>query len=131
MTDENQFTALVLEEDDEHKVTATIQKLADDRLPEGDVTVGVEYSSLNYKDALSASGHRGVGRRYPHTPGIDAAGVVCRSRSAAWREEDQVIVTGHDLGSNTSGGLAGRIRVPADWVVALPADMTARHSMAM
>jgi putative YhdH/YhfP family quinone oxidoreductase len=98
-------------------------------LPAGEVLVRVFWSSLNYKDALSASGNRGVTRKYPHTPGIDAAGVVAECNSAAFRVGDEVIVTSYDLGMNTSGGFAEYIRVPADWIVPLPAGLNLRESM--
>jgi putative YhdH/YhfP family quinone oxidoreductase len=98
-------------------------------LPAGEVLVRVFWSSLNYKDALSASGNRGVTRKYPHTPGIDAAGVVAESNSAAFRVGDEVIVTSYDLGMNTSGGFAEYIRVPGDWIVPLPAGLNLRESM--
>ncbi len=98
-------------------------------LPPGDVLIRVAWSSLNYKDALSASGHKGITRVYPHTPGIDAAGTVVESAAAAFRPGDPVVVTGYDLGMNTAGGFGERIRVPADWVVPLPVGLTLRESM--
>ncbi|HYQ39961.1 MAG TPA: YhdH/YhfP family quinone oxidoreductase [Pseudomonas sp.] len=98
-------------------------------LPAGDVLIRVRYSSLNYKDALSASGNRGVTRHYPHTPGIDAAGEVVESAAAAFQPGDQVIVTGYDLGMNTPGGFAQYIRVPAAWVVPCPAGLSLREAM--
>ena len=82
----------------------------------GEVRVAVEYSSLNYKDALSAAGNKGVTRNYPHTPGIDAAGTVLASSSDNWKAGDRVIVTGYDLGMNTDGGLAEQIQVPLPWL---------------
>ena len=98
-------------------------------LPAGDVLVRVQYSSLNYKDALSAQGHPGVTRKFPHVPGIDAAGEVVESASAAYQPGDAVIATGHDLGQNTWGGFAEYIRMPAAWLVKLPTGMTSRTSM--
>lgn len=98
-------------------------------LPEGEVLIKVYYSSLNYKDALSASGNKGVTRKYPHTPGIDAAGIVEHSLSPVFKPGDEVIVTGYDLGMNTPGGFGGYIRVPAEWVVAKPANLSLRESM--
>jgi alcohol dehydrogenase len=98
-------------------------------LPAGDVLIRVRYSSLNYKDALSASGNRAVTRQYPHTPGIDAAGEVVESASAAFKPGDQVIVTGYDLGMNTPGGFAQYIRVPAAWVVPCPPGLSPREAM--
>ncbi len=87
------------------------------------------YSSLNYKDALSATGNRGVTRRYPHTPGIDVAGVVVASRVEQFSAGDEVIVVGHDLGMNTAGGFGQYVRVPASWAVACPKSLTLRESM--
>lgn len=98
-------------------------------LPDGDLLIKVSYSSLNYKDALSSSGNRGVTKNYPHTPGIDAAGIVEESSSDLFKIGDEVIVTGHDLGMNTAGGFGEYIRVPADWVVALPKSLSLRESM--
>ncbi len=98
-------------------------------LPAGDVLIRVEWSSLNYKDALSACGKPGVTRQYPHTPGIDAAGVVVEASDGPWKAGDRVIVTGYDLGMNTSGGYGQFIRVPADWVVKLPDSMDLRYAM--
>ena len=100
-----------------------------DDLPAGEVLIRVRYSSLNYKDALSANGSRGVTRHYPHTPGIDAAGEVVESAVAGLQPGDQVIVTGYDLGMNTPGGFAQYIRVPAAWVVRCPPGMTPREAM--
>lgn len=98
-------------------------------LPAGEVLIRVQYSSLNYKDALSASGNRGVTRQYPHTPGIDAAGEVVTSSVASFRAGDSVLVTGYDLGMNTEGGFAEFIRVPSDWVVPIPVGLSVRHAM--
>ncbi len=99
-------------------------------LPDHDVTVRVSHSSLNYKDALSADGNRGVTRDYPHTPGIDAAGTVVASRDPRFAEGDPVLCTGFDLGMNTAGGLAEYVRVPGDWLVRRPAGLSARDAMA-
>ena len=98
-------------------------------LPQGEVLIRVHYSSLNYKDALSAKGNKGVTRQYPHTPGVDAAGVVEESTVSEWQPGDEVIVTGFDLGMNTSGGFADYIRVPAKWVVKLPQGLTLKQAM--
>lgn len=100
-----------------------------DDLPEGEVLIRVRYSSLNYKDALSATGNRGVTRTFPHTPGIDAAGVVEHSSVAELAAGDEVIVTGYDLGMNTYGGMAQYIRVPAAWVIKRPTGLSLRESM--
>lgn len=97
-------------------------------LSPGDVTVRVEFSALNYKDALAAQGHPGVAKKLPHVPGIDAAGTVAESRSADFRPGDQVIVTGYELGAGRWGGWAEFIRVPADWVIPLPHGLTLREA---
>ncbi len=91
--------------------------------------IKVAYSSLNYKDALSASGNKGISRFYPHTPGIDASGVVVRSSNPEFKEGDQVIVTGFDLGMNTKGGFSEYISVPAHWVVPLSENITLKEAM--
>ncbi len=123
------FEAFTVEETAEGKFLRSIKKKTVQDLPEGDVLVKVSYSSLNYKDALSASGNKGVTRRYPHTPGIDAAGVVDYSDHSDFHPGDKVIVSGYDLGMNKSGGFGQFIRVPADWVVKLPDGLTLHESM--
>ncbi len=100
-------------------------------LPDSDVLIKVHYSSVNYKDALSASGNKGVTRQYPHTPGIDAAGLVVRSQDSSLKVGQSVIVTGYDLGMNTSGGFAEYIAVPAQWVVPLPEGLSLFESMVL
>ena len=107
---------------------ALVERQIDD-LPEGDVVIEVHYSSINYKDALSSSGNRGVTRSYPHTPGIDAAGIVTSSSSDDFKVGDQVVVVGYDLGMNTPGGFGQFIRVPVDWVINLPESMSLKESM--
>ncbi len=108
--------------------TAVVERNVDD-LPQGDVLIRVRYSSLNFKDALSATGNRGVTRQYPHTPGIDAAGVVAASAVAEFAKGDEVIVTGYDLGMNTAGGFGQYIRVPAAWVIKRPHGLSLREAM--
>jgi NADPH:quinone reductase-like Zn-dependent oxidoreductase len=98
------FKAMVVSEAGERQYDREIATKTIDDLPPGDVVVQVHYSSLNYKDALSASGNKGVTRNYPHTPGIDAAGVVAESAGGQFKPGDQVIVTSYDLGMNTAGG---------------------------
>lgn len=100
-----------------------------DELPANEVLVRVHYSSLNYKDALSATGNRGVTKHFPHTPGIDAAGVVEESAVEGFVAGDEVIVTGYDLGMNTFGGLAEYIRVPASWLIKRPTGLDLREAM--
>ncbi|MEC8349099.1 MAG: YhdH/YhfP family quinone oxidoreductase [Pseudomonadota bacterium] len=122
------FRAFRVEKNDSGFVRSVIEREVED-LPEGDVLIDVQYSSLNYKDALSATGNPGVTRVFPHTPGIDAAGSVLASTDTRFAEGDAVVVIGFDLGMGTSGGFAERIRVPANWVVKLPEGLTARESM--
>ncbi|ASP39729.1 oxidoreductase [Bacterioplanes sanyensis] len=106
------------------------QSVDRETLPEGEVEIEVLFSSVNYKDALSYSGNRGVTREYPHTPGIDAAGRVVNSQSDEFSAGDEVVVFGYDLGMNTDGGFAQRIRVPAQWVLHLPDGLSASNAMA-
>ncbi|MFP4030582.1 MAG: YhdH/YhfP family quinone oxidoreductase, partial [Desulfococcaceae bacterium] len=129
MTDAQTFKAMVVEEAEKKTYTREIKERAISDLPDGDVLVRVHYSSLNYKDALSAVGNKGVTRSYPHTPGIDAAGVVEQSKDSAFTPGDEVIVTSYDLGMNTDGGFGQYIRVPAGWVVPLPEGLSLRESM--
>lgn len=98
-------------------------------LPEGEVLIRVEFSSLNYKDALSATGHPGVTKKFPHVPGIDAAGTVVESSAAKFQPGDSVIVTGFGFGASRWGGYAEYARVPADWIVPLPQSLTPREAM--
>jgi len=128
--EERKFKAMVVEETGQGKFERRITERTIDDLPEGDVLVKVAYSSLNYKDALSATGNKGVTRGYPHTPGIDAAGQVAESHNPDFKAGDAVIVTSYDLGMNTSGGFGQYIRVPAEWVVPLPENLTLPESMA-
>ncbi len=124
------FKALESSKTDNGNKLSIIEKSIDD-LPEGDILVKVNYSSLNYKDALSASGAPGVTRNYPHTPGIDAAGVIAESNNSSFKEGDSVIVTGYDLGMDTAGGFGEYIRVPASWVIQLPKGLSESDSMAL
>ena len=131
MDETTQYTALVVEKTADGQFVRKIRERSLADLPEGDLLVRVLYSSLNYKDALSATGHPGVTRHFPHTPGIDAAGEVVSCASAAFAPGDQVIVTGHDLGMETDGGWGEYIRIPSSWAVRLPAGLTLRESMAL
>lgn len=123
------FQAFYVSENEDKTFSNQIIERSTDDLPTGDVLIRVKYSSLNYKDALSSIGNRGVTRNYPHTPGIDAAGIVEASDSEAFTVGEQVIVTGFDLGMNTSGGFGEYIRVPAKWVVKLPRGLRLKESM--
>ena len=124
------FRAMLVEEAEKGKFIRKITHRSLDDLHKGEVLVKVHYSSLNYKDGLSATGHRGVTKNYPHTPGVDAAGVVEDSLSDAFHPGDEVIVTSYDLGMNTPGGFGQYIRVPAAWVVPLPDNLSLKESMA-
>jgi acrylyl-CoA reductase (NADPH) len=126
---ERSFKALVVAETENNTFTRSIKERKIEDLPDGEVLIRVNYSSLNYKDALSASGNRGVTKHYPHTPGIDAAGTVAESTVAAFRVGDRVLVTGYDLGMDTSGGYGQYIRVSSAWVVPLPAGLSLKESM--
>jgi acrylyl-CoA reductase (NADPH) len=127
--DHETFQAMVVHETTDGQFVRRIEDRSLADLPQGDVLIRVHYSSLNYKDALSASGHKGVTRAYPHTPGIDAAGVVEESSDDRFRLGDRVLVTGYDLGMNTPGGFGQYVCVPAEWVVELPRDLSLRESM--
>jgi len=124
------FKALQTNETDGRFETSVIERDTND-LPAGEVLIRVSFSSLNYKDALSASGNRGVTRNFPHTPGIDAAGTVAESSVSDFAVGDEVIVTGYDLGMNTSGGFGQYIRVPAAWVIKRPVGLSLREAMAL
>ena len=125
---EKEYKALVINEVNA-AFEQTIQTLHIDNLPKGDVLVKVHYSSINYKDALSATGNKGITKKYPHTPGIDAAGEVVSSLDDKFKVGDKVIVTGYDLGMNTSGGFGQYIHVPSEWVVQLPEGLSLKESM--
>src|SRR5262247_1020563 len=118
------FKAMVVRQAAPKEFVREIKQKTLSELPANEVLIEVKYSSLNYKDALSATGNKGVTRNYPHTPGIDAAGVVTESASSQFTPGDQVIVTGFDLGMNTSGGFGQYIRIPASWAVKLPEHLT-------
>jgi putative YhdH/YhfP family quinone oxidoreductase len=123
------FRAMIVEETGSKQFVRRIGQKTVSDLPDGEVLIKVHYSSLNYKDALSATGNKGVTRNYPHTPGIDAAGEVAHSTSPLFKEGDAVLVTGYDLGMNTAGGFGGYVRVPAQWVVPIPRALTAKACM--
>lgn len=122
------FRALNIEEKNGSFVRNIIEKNITD-LPDNEVLINVKYSSLNYKDALSASGHKGITKNFPHTPGIDAAGIVKSSKNKLFKEGDKVLITGYDLGMNTAGGFAEYINVPSSWVVKLPDNLSLKESM--
>jgi acrylyl-CoA reductase (NADPH) len=123
------FKALVVSETAEKTFVREIKQKALSELPAGELIVEVKYSSLNYKDALSASGNKAVTRKYPHTPGIDAAGVVVDSSTKAVAVGAEVIVTGFDLGMNTAGGFGQFVSVPSGWAVKAPQGLSLRDAM--
>jgi acrylyl-CoA reductase (NADPH) len=125
----DRFSALVVEENAAGEFTRQIRSRSLDELPEGELLVRVHYSSLNYKDALSALGRPGVTKNYPHTPGIDAAGEVVSCADGAFAAGERVIVTGYELGMNCAGGFGQYIRVPSSWAVRLPEGLTLKESM--
>ncbi len=124
------FKALLLEEAD-GKVTASIQELEDERLPEGDVTVKVEHSTLNYKDGMVIKGIGRLVRSYPHVSGIDFAGTVEDSNHADFKPGDWVVLTGWRVGEMHWGGHAQKARVKGDWLVPLPDGLTSKRAMAI
>ena len=124
------YQALESVKTEEANTLSVVEKNVDD-LPEGDLLIKVSYSSLNFKDAMSASGMPGVTRNYPDTPGIDAVGEIEQTSDVAFKEGDKVIVTGYDLGMNTAGGFGQYIRVPSAWATALPDGLSEIESMSL
>lgn len=125
------FKALVVDKDDEGVVSQTISTLDETQLPDGNVTVDVSYSTLNYKDGLCITGKGGLVRNFPHIPGIDFAGTVSASTDSRYKVGDDVIQTGWRVGEARWGGYATKANVNADWLVPMPKGMTARHTMAI
>ena len=125
------FKALVVEKDEDGKTHAAVQELDESRLPDGEVTVAVDYSTLNYKDGLCIGPGGGLVRHYPHVPGIDFAGVVADSADDRYRPGDKVVLTGWRVGEAHWGGYAQKARVKADWLVPLPEALTTRQAMAV
>lgn len=125
------FRALVVEEGADGAKTASVQEIGEDRLPEGDVTVAVEYSTLNYKDGLCLGSGGGLVRNWPHVPGIDFAGVVEASDDPRYAPGDRVVLTGWRVGEVRWGGYAEKARVKAEWLVPLPEGLTTRAAMAV
>ena len=126
----DRYKALWVEETSSGQFTRRIAELPFADLPLNEVLVRVKYSSLNYKDALSATGNKGVTPKYPHTPGIDAAGVVESSDSPKYKPGDEVLVSSGNLGVNVPGGFGQYVRVPEDWLIPLPKKLSLRQSMA-
>ncbi len=123
------YKAFYIQANDDGSMQRSIVQRDTNDLPANDVLIKVQYSSLNFKDAMSAHGNKGVTREFPHQGGIDAAGVIEECSSGEFQPGDKVIVTGYDLGMNTAGGLAQYICVPAAWVLRCPRGLNPKHSM--
>ena len=125
------YKAFEVREEIEKKFVGAIVEKSALELAEGSVSIEVHYSSVNYKDALSASGSKAVTREYPHVPGIDAAGKILASTDSNFAVGDEVVVTGYDLGMNTAGGFGQQVTVPGGWVTKLPVGLSLRDSMVL
>ncbi|MCL4114536.1 UNVERIFIED_CONTAM: hypothetical protein GTU68_057385 [Idotea baltica] len=125
------FNALVLEKNGDADVSATIQQLKENQLPTGDVTVAVEYTTVNYKDGLCMQSKSQLVREYPHVPGIDFSGTVEASEDPRYAPGDKVVLTGWHVGETHWGGYSQKARVKADWLVPLPDGLTPRQAMAV
>ena len=125
------FNALIVDKAEDGTISQSVQEIGVDRLPEGDVIVDVEYSTLNYKDGLCLTGNGGLVRNYPHVPGIDYAGTVAESSDDRYKAGDKVVLTGWRVGEVMWGGYAQKARVPADYLVPLPDGLTTKQAMAI
>ncbi len=125
------FKALVVEKTGQADVSVCVQEMTEDRLPSGDVTVAVEYTTVNYKDGLCLQANNGLVRDYPHVPGIDFAGTIEASNDPRYRPGDTVVLTGWRVGETHWGGYSQKARVKADWLVPLPDNLTTRQAMAI
>jgi len=125
------FNALVVNKGEDGKTSAAVEPLSEDMLPEGNVTVAVEYSTVNYKDGLCVGPGGGLVRNYPHVPGIDFAGVVESSDDDRYKAGDSVVLTGWRVGEAHWGGYSQKARVKADWLVPLPKGMDSKQAMAI
>jgi len=123
------FSCYVVEKDSHDQIKSGMGRRSPSDLPDGEVLIRVAYSSLNYKDALAATGRPGVARKFPHVPGIDAAGEVAESTSPEFQKGQKVLVTGYDLGAGRWGGWSEYVRVPAEWVVPLPPGLLLVETM--
>jgi len=123
------FDCFVVDKDAGGTVQRGVAKRSLAELPPGEVLVRVQFSSLNYKDALAAQAHPGVVRKLPHVPGIDAAGAVAESSDARYKPGDSVVITGYELGAGQWGGWSQYVRVPADWIVPLPSGLSLQETM--
>lgn len=125
------FKALLVEESGPSAVTTSLQELSADRLPDGDVTVAIAHTTINYKDGLCMQPRNGLVRHYPHVPGVDFAGTVEASDDARYQPGDRVVLTGWGVGEKHWGGFAQKARVKADWLVPLPDRLTTAQAMAI
>jgi acrylyl-CoA reductase (NADPH) len=125
----NTFKAIVVSEAHNGKFDINIVNKNFKEIEDNNIIINVKYSSLNYKDALSSQGNRGVTKKFPHTPGIDAAGVIVKSNYPDFKIGDKVLITGYDFGMNTSGGYSQYISVPKEWILKLPENFSLRDSM--
>src|SRR3954463_15552069 len=123
------FQALVLEKQPDF--AASVREVGDDFLPDGDVTVDIEYSTLNYKDGLAITNRSPVVRSWPMVAGIDGSGTVAASTSAKWKPGDKVVLNGFGVGETHKGCLAGRARLKSEWLVRLPTAFSTRQAMAI
>ncbi len=123
--------AMIVEKSEDGNTTAAVQEIDEARLPEGEVTVAVEYSTVNYKDGLCLGSGGGLVKSYPHVPGIDFAGTVEASEDSRYKPGDKVVLTGWRVGEVHWGGYAEKARVKADWLVPLPEGVTTRQAMAV
>ena len=125
------FNALVINKGDDEKTSAAVEKVSIDQLPEGNVTVAVEYSTVNYKDGLCIGPGGGLVRNYPHVPGIDFSGIVEASDDDRYSPGDKVVLTGWRVGEVHWGGYSQKAKVNADWLVPLPKSISSKQAMAI
>jgi acrylyl-CoA reductase (NADPH) len=126
---ESSFPCLQVRRSDADTLSTFVVQITLADLPPGDVVIDIEYSSINFKDALATQAHPGVVRKLPHVPGIDCAGTVAESSDARFVAGDPVLVTGYELGAPAWGGYSQKVRVPGDWVVPLPATLSTKEAM--
>ncbi|MFO8234006.1 MAG: YhdH/YhfP family quinone oxidoreductase [Bacteroidales bacterium] len=125
------FNAIRVYENEDGSYEQKVQQCEFDKLPQNNTLIKVKYSSLNFKDALSATGNKGVTKHYPHTPGVDAAGEIIETESTEFKVGEEVIVTGFDLGMNTWGGFSQYIRVPDTWLIHKPEKLSLKYAMGL
>ncbi|MBR9908793.1 MAG: oxidoreductase [Gammaproteobacteria bacterium] len=125
------FNAIVIDKPEGATQTAAVAELEQSQLPEGDVLVQVDYSTINYKDALAITGKSPVVRKFPMVPGIDLAGTVLESQHDSWKQGDRVVLNGWGVGEGHWGGLSQRARLNGDWLIELPAAFSSREAMAI